>query len=48
MAPMLGDDGKPRPEIFVADNLHMNGAGYDVWRDTVRPVLVEPNWVTRC
>ena len=35
--PMLGDDGEPRPEIFVADNLHMNGAGYDIWRDVVRP-----------
>lgn len=39
--PMLGEDGKPLPEIFVADNLHMNGAGYDIWRDTVRPVLVD-------
>ena len=38
--PMLGEDGEPRPEIFVADNLHMNGAGYDIWRDVVRPVLV--------
>ena len=39
--PMLGEDGKPLPELFVADNLHMNGAGYNIWRDTVRPVLVE-------
>ena len=39
--PMLGEDGKPLPEIFVADNLHMNDAGYDIWRDTVRPVLVD-------
>ncbi|MDE0441818.1 MAG: GDSL-type esterase/lipase family protein [Gammaproteobacteria bacterium] len=39
--PMLGEDGKPLPEIYVADNLHMNGAGYDIWRDTVRPVLVD-------
>ncbi len=38
--PMLGEDGKPLPGIFVADNLHMNGAGYDIWRDTVRPILV--------
>ena len=39
--PMLGEDGKPLPEIFVADNLHMNDAGYDIWRDTVRPVVVD-------
>ena len=39
--PMLGEDGKPLPEIFVADNLHMNGAGYDIWRDVVRPILLE-------
>jgi len=38
--PMLGADGEPRPELFVADNLHMNGAGYDIWRGAVRPVLV--------
>lgn len=40
-APMLGEDGKPLAEIFVADMLHMNGLGYDIWRDAVRPVLVE-------
>ena len=39
--PMLGEDGTPLPEIFVADNLHMNDAGYDIWRDTVRPIVVE-------
>jgi len=38
--PMLGDDGKPLPDIFVADNLHMNAAGYDIWRDVVRPILL--------
>ena len=38
--PMLSAKGKPRAEIFVRDNLHMNGAGYDIWRDAVRPVLV--------
>lgn len=38
--PMLSVKGKPRAEIFVRDNLHMNSAGYDIWRDAVRPVLV--------
>ena len=35
--PMLGEDGEPLGEIFVADMLHMNGKGYDIWRDAVRP-----------
>lgn len=39
--PMLGADGKPLAEIFVADNLHMNDAGYDLWRDVVRAILVD-------
>jgi len=34
---MLQTDGMPRPEIFVADNLHMNGAGYDSWRRWLPP-----------
>ena len=39
-SPMLDGDAKPMPEIFVDDMLHMNGAGYDIWRDAVRPVLL--------
>ena len=38
--PMLNGSGAPRPGIFVDDGLHMNAAGYDIWRATVRPVLV--------
>jgi len=26
---MLGEDGRPRPEIFVEDRLHMNAKGYE-------------------
>lgn len=29
--PMLGADGKPRPELYVEDGLHMTPAGYDGW-----------------
>lgn len=39
--PMLGEDGRPRAELFVKDRLHMNRAGYEDWRDVVRPVVVE-------
>ena len=37
--PMLGWDGLPKPEIFVADRLHMNSAGYEIWKQIVLPYL---------
>lgn len=37
--PMLGADGQPRPELFVEDRLHMNAAGYALWRGIVAPYL---------
>ena len=37
--PMLGADGKPRPELFVADGLHMTPAGYDGWSSSLRRIL---------
>lgn len=40
-SPMLNADGQPRADLFIKDNLHLNRAGYDLWRDTVRPILVE-------
>jgi lysophospholipase L1-like esterase len=38
---MLGADGKPRPELFVKDGLHLSREGYDVWNKLIRPVLAE-------
>lgn len=38
---MLGPDGKPRPELFLQDGLHMTRAGYDIWRTAVGKAL---NW----
>lgn len=38
-AAMLGPDGQPRPDIFVADRLHMNPGGYAIWRAIVGPHL---------
>jgi lysophospholipase L1-like esterase len=45
--PMLGPDGKPRPELFRADHLHMNAKGYAIWRDAVRPRVLRHHaaWV---
>jgi len=37
--PMLGPDGTPRPELFVADRLHLSKQGYDLWREIVAPHL---------
>ncbi len=37
--PMLGPDGQPRKELFLADMLHMNRGGYDVWKKAVKPYL---------
>lgn len=28
---MLGPDGKPKPELYVKDELHLSPAGYAVW-----------------
>lgn len=39
--PMLGEDGKPRPELFVKDGLHLSPAGYAVWSKELRPLLAE-------
>ena len=39
--PMLDGAGQPRTDIFLDDNLHMNAAGYDLWRDAVRETLLK-------
>lgn len=36
---MIGPDGKPRPELFVEDGLHMTAEGYRVWTELLRPFL---------
>lgn len=40
---MLGADGLPKPEIFVADRLHMNAEGYKLWTKIVGAYLPEPD-----
>jgi lysophospholipase L1-like esterase len=37
--PMLGSDGRPRAELFVEDKLHLNEAGYALWKQVVAPYL---------
>jgi lysophospholipase L1-like esterase len=38
--PMLGADGQPRPELYVADGLHMSPEGYKIWNALMRPLLM--------
>ena len=37
--PMLDANGQPRAELFIEDRLHMNAAGYAIWRDAIAPYL---------
>jgi lysophospholipase L1-like esterase len=37
--PMLNENGQPRPELFGSDMLHMNAAGYELWKSIIGPVL---------
>ena len=38
---MLGADGKPLPDIFEGDNLHMNAKGYAIWHKLIEPYLLK-------
>lgn len=37
--PLLDAGGKPRAELFLTDQLHLNGQGYAVWAEALRPIL---------
>ncbi|MCC9607787.1 GDSL-type esterase/lipase family protein [Blastopirellula sp. JC732] len=39
--PMLGEDGKPRKELFKNDGLHMTDAGYQIWTKAVQPAIAK-------
>ena len=38
---MLLPNGKPIPEIFGPDNLHMNAKGYAIWQKAIEPYLLK-------
>jgi lysophospholipase L1-like esterase len=42
---MMGEDGLPKPDIFLADKLHMNAKGYAIWKEVVLPYLGKPDKV---
>ncbi len=37
--PMLGENGRPRAELYVADGVHLSPAGYDLWTSIVKREL---------
>ncbi len=38
---MLGADGQPFNDIFIADKLHMNTKGYAIWQKLISPLLLQ-------
>lgn len=40
--PMLSADGRTRPELFRADQLHMNDEGYRLWQSVIASHLPGP------
>ena len=38
---MLNENGYPKSEIFMADSLHMNKYGYEIWAKALNQVLVK-------
>ena len=41
--PMIGEDGKPKSDIFKEDGLHLSEKGYEIWAKVLKPHL----WVDR-
>jgi len=39
--PMIGMNGKPTPELFVSDSLHMTRKGYEIWTQVIFPFVNE-------
>jgi lysophospholipase L1-like esterase len=39
--PLLGPDGRPRGELFLDDELHLNERGYAVWKSVLQPLLLD-------
>ena len=39
VTPMIGEDGKPKPNLFIKDGLHLNEEGYKLWTKIVTPFI---------
>jgi lysophospholipase L1-like esterase len=40
-APLLDADGRPNPEFYMEDGLHLNDKGYGIWAEILRPLLTQ-------
>lgn len=40
---MLNGEGNPKPEIFKSDKLHLNVAGYLLWKNKIKP-RIQKEW----
>jgi lysophospholipase L1-like esterase len=38
---MVDQQGKPKPDLFVDDRLHMNQKGYAIWVEIIEPYLIK-------
>lgn len=38
---MLDASGKPKKDIFISDDLHMNAKGYAIWQKRIQPHLLK-------
>jgi len=45
--PLLDAAGMPRPDLFLADRLHLNSQGYAIWTRTLGPILSKVTASTR-
>jgi len=37
--PMLTETGRPNPDIFLEDSIHMNNKGYEIWTNLILPFI---------
>jgi lysophospholipase L1-like esterase len=37
--PLLNKEGSPKKEIFIADSLHINKLGYDIWAREIKKIV---------
>jgi lysophospholipase L1-like esterase len=40
--PMMGEDGRPRADLFLGDRLHMNDTGYRLWQSVINGHVAAP------
>lgn len=38
---IMGNDGLPRDDLFIADDLHLNEKGYALWTSLIKPHLMQ-------